>query len=192
MLIRLYAVLLIGLGAGLAGCAAPKEHAGPAESQAITQARGLAVSYVTTTQREGVRQPFLLLQPRQPVASVILFTGGNGVVGITPAGIQRGGNFLVHSRFLFAGHDLLVAVVDPPTDRPTLDGFRTSLGHALDIKGVIAHLRSLAPVPVWLVGTSYGSVSAVKVADWLADAGGPDGLVLTSSLFIPGRIGDSG
>src|SRR5262249_5807056 len=28
-------------------------------------------------------------------------------------------------------------------------------------------------------------------ADWLADGGGPDGVVLTSSLFRAGRIGDS-
>ena len=46
-------------------------------------------------------------------------------------------------------------------------------------------------MPVWLVGTSYGTVSAAKVADWLADDGGPDGVVLTSSLFVPGRAGDS-
>ena len=92
---------------------------------------------------------------------------------------------------MFAEHDLLVALVDPPSDRPNLNGFRTSQAHALDIKGVIAYLREQAHVPVWLVGTSYGTVSAIMVADWLADEGGPDGVVLTSSLFRRGRIGDS-
>ena len=186
-----WAALLAAALAGTAACAPPKEIAGPAETQAIGKYPAMDASFVTTTRREGARQPFLLLRPPRPVASVILFTGGDGVVGIGPQGIKRGGNFLVHARQLFARQDLLVAIVDPPSDRDNLDGFRTSHAHALDIKGVIAYLRAESPGPVWLVGTSYGTVSAVKVADWLADDGGPDGLVLTSSLFLPGRIGDT-
>jgi pimeloyl-ACP methyl ester carboxylesterase len=175
------------------GCATPlKEVAGPAEVQTISQGARFSAQFVTTTRREGARQPFLLLHPQeQPVAAVILFTGGDGIVGISPSGIKRGGNFLVRTRFQWAQQGLLVAVVDPPSDHHNLNGFRISQGHALDIKGVIAYLRQQAPVPVWLVGTSYGTVSAVKVADWLADDGGPDGIVLTSSLFVAGRIGDS-
>ena len=46
---------------------------------------------------------------------------------------------------------------------------------------VIADLRTLAPVPVWLVGTSKGTVSAAFVAGLLRQ-GGPDGVVLTSSI----------
>jgi pimeloyl-ACP methyl ester carboxylesterase len=188
---RLWAALLAAAWVWVAGCAPPKELAGAAETQQIGKSRGMAVSFVTTARREGARQPFLLIRPAQPVAAVILFTGGDGVVGIGPQGIERGGNFLVHSRLLFAEQGLLVAVVDPPTEHRTLNGFRTSQAHALDIKGVIAYLREQAPVPVWLVGTSYGTVSAIKVADRLADGGGPDGVVLTSSLFIPAKIGDS-
>src|SRR5262249_13252009 len=37
------------------------------------------------------------------------------------------------------------------------------------------------PVPVWLVGTSMGTISAVSVASQL-DTGGPDGIVLTSTV----------
>jgi len=43
-------------------------------------------------------------------------------------------------------------------------------------------LRAEAPVPLWLVGTSMGSVSAANVAVRLS-AGGPDGVVLTSSVM---------
>jgi hypothetical protein len=41
-------------------------------------------------------------------------------------------------------------------------------------------------VPVWLVGTSASTISAVSVAARFADAksGGPDGIVLTSSLTV--------
>jgi pimeloyl-ACP methyl ester carboxylesterase len=174
------------------GCAAPvKEVAGPAHAQPMANDEGFGAEYVTTSRREGARQPFLLLRPAHPVASLILFPGGDGVVEISPAGIRHRGNLLVRTRKLFARQGFVVALVDPPSDRRDLYGFRTSEAHALDIKGVIAFLREQTPVPVWLVGTSYGTVSAIKVADRLADAGGPDGVVLTSSIFVPGKLGDS-
>src|SRR5207244_550656 len=50
-----------------------------------------------------------------------------------------------------------------------------------DGRAVIAALREMAPVPVWLVGTSMGTVSAANAAARLED-GGPDGLVLTSTV----------
>jgi len=168
-----------------------QELASPADSVPVTYEEAFPATIVTTSRRAGVRQPFLLLQPQDPVASVILFSGGEGVVGLSPAKVQRPGNFLVRTRRWFAQQGFQVAVVDPPSDRRSLDGFRTSQAHALDIKGVIAYLREQANVPVWLVGTSYGTVSAIKVTDRLADGGGPDGVVLTSSLFRRGRVGDS-
>ncbi|HEX7928364.1 MAG TPA: alpha/beta hydrolase [bacterium] len=176
----------------LVSCAvSTQELAGPSESTAITYEEPFPSRIVSTTNRVGVRQPFLLMQPQDPVASVILFAGGGGDIGLSRTGFRRPGNFLVRTRRFFAQNGFQVAVVDVPSDRATLDGFRTSLPHALDIKGVIAELRRQANVPVWLVGTSYGTVSAIKVADHLADGGGPDGVVLTSSLFRPGRIGDT-
>lgn len=60
--------------------------------------------------------------------------------------------------------------------------FRTSAELATDVHALIAALRAEAPVPVWLVGTSMGSVSAASVAARL-DAGGPDGVVQTSSVM---------
>ena len=186
-------LLLLTASLLLAACTPTpvKEVAGPARAQPAADSGRYPAQYVTTMRREGVRQPFILLRPEHPIASVILFTGGDGVAMIGPEGIRRQGNFLVRSRALFAEQGLLVAVVDPPSDQPTLNGFRTSQAHALDIKGVIAYLRQQARVPVWLVGTSYGTVSAAKVADWLADGGGPDGIVLTSSLLNRGPFGDS-
>jgi pimeloyl-ACP methyl ester carboxylesterase len=53
--------------------------------------------------------------------------------------------------------------------------------HAADVKQAIAAMREVAPVPVWLVGTSMGSLSAANAAARLPE-GGPDGIVLTSSV----------
>jgi len=75
-----------------------------------------------------------------------------------------------------------VAVVDSPSDYRNLRGARDTLFHALDIKGVIAYLRKASNVPVWLIGTSRGTISAANAASRLKK-GGADGLVLTSTLF---------
>jgi hypothetical protein len=53
--------------------------------------------------------------------------------------------------------------------------------HAQDVAGVIAALRLEALVPVWVVGTSMGTISSANAAARLR-VGGPDGLVLTSSV----------
>jgi len=144
----------------------------------------------TLESRPGVTESFLLVQPETvPVASVILFAGGDGVIGLARAGNPNWGrtNFLVRSRSLFAQEGFLVAVPDVPSDHAAGYGrFRVAREHAQDVAAVIAELRRQAPVPVWLIGTSRGTVSAANAAARLKD-GGPDGLVLTSSVTRPSR-----
>lgn len=138
----------------------------------------------TLESRPGVTESFLLVRPEgPPVASVILLTGGNGVAFLNRYGPKwNHGNFLVRSRDLFALEGLLVAVLDVPSDRGSGYGkFRVTKEHARDVAAVIADLKMIAPVPVWLVGTSKGTVSAAFVAGLLRQ-GGPDGVVLTSSI----------
>jgi predicted alpha/beta-hydrolase family hydrolase len=142
----------------------------------------------TVPSRPGVTQSFLLVRPTAtPTATVVLFLGGDGMLGLASGRLQARGNFLVRNRARFAGHGLLMAVIDTPSDRPNgLDGFRASAAHADDVRAVIAALRAEAAVPVWLVGTSMGTVSAANAAGRLT-TGGPDGLVLTSTVTRPGR-----
>jgi pimeloyl-ACP methyl ester carboxylesterase len=149
----------------------------------------------TIPSRPGVTQSFVLIQPAAaPVASLILFMGGRGAIGLQRGGIgPRNTNFLVRMRQRFAERGFLVAVVDVPSDRTSeaLVHFRTTAEHASDVRALIAALRADAPAPVWLVGTSMGSVSAASVAARLAD-GGPDGIVLTSSVMGRNReMGES-
>jgi hypothetical protein len=89
------------------------------------------------------KSPSLLLSPREPKATVVLFAGGDGGLHIAAGGrFQYGnlaGNFLVRSRHLFVEHDLAVAIVDAPSDRQGfpfrfLSGFRQTPAHAADIK----------------------------------------------------------
>lgn len=140
---------------------------------------------VTVATRPGVTQSFLLVRPAdRPVAAVILFAGGHGNLALSAAGIGWGqGNFLVRNRQRFADQGFLVAVIDAPSDRAAegLVRFRASREHAEDVRSVIAALRRIAEVPVWLVGTSMGTVSAANAAARLRE-GGANGLVLTASV----------
>jgi hypothetical protein len=142
--------------------------------------------------RPGVTQRFLLLTPEKPQAAVILFAGGHGGLGISAHGnFSWGeGDFLVRSRRLFAEKGLMTALVDAPSDQPgqSLADFRQQPEHAADIKVVIGWLREQTHLPVWLVGTSRGTLSAAYVATQLLGEAGPDGLVLTATILTDNDI----
>jgi dienelactone hydrolase len=142
--------------------------------------------------RPGVTQRFLYLNPAKPKAAVVLFAGGEGALKITDSGgFGWGkGNFLVRSRELFVEQGLAVAVMDVPSDRDGLKAFRQTPQHVADARAVIAWLREQTRLPVWLVGTSNGTLSAAFIATELPRGeGGPDGVVLTASIVYarPGR-----
>ena len=142
--------------------------------------------------RPGVTQRLLVLKPaQQAVASIVLFAGGHGGLDISASGGfgWGGGNFLVRSRELFAQQGFVVAVIDKPSDRRDLAGFRQTREHVADVRASIAWLRREAAVPVWLVGTSFGTYSAAYVAAQLAQPdGGPDGVVLTATTLTHDKI----
>lgn len=145
---------------------------------------------VTLDTRAGVQQKFLLLKPDKPVAAVVLFPGGNGIADLSGSadspvvGKALKNNFLIRTRESFAAEGLITAVVDAPSDhqgnRGMLGGFRAGAEHCQDIDAVVRHLKTIASVPVWLVGTSRGTESAANCAIRLKDAIG--GLVLTSTM----------
>ena len=142
--------------------------------------------------RPGVTQRFVLIAPPGAKAAVVLFAGGDGGLQISESGAytQLRGNFLVRSAQLFAARELAVAVIDAPSDKqsyPFLGGFRQTAEHATDVKAVIAWLREHTKLPVWLIGTSRGTQSVAAVATRLAPPDGPDGIVLTSTLFTDPR-----
>jgi dienelactone hydrolase len=143
--------------------------------------------------RPGVTQRFVYIAPTAPnatpKASVILMAGGHGGLQVNDSGGYGwgGGNFVVRTRQQFADAGFAVAVIDAPSDKqspPFLSGNRQKPEHTADVLAVIAWLKQQAPVPVWLVGTSRGTQSAAYIATEVAPAqGGPDGLVLTSTML---------
>ncbi len=131
--------------------------------------------------RPGVIQPIYVTVARAPWASVILFPGGSGAVGAVR------NNFLIRVAPKFAEAGIMVAISDAPSDHSSgLDTqFRASDAAAVDTAAITAFLKTRAAVPVWLVGTSRGSISAANAAVRL---GSPRiaGVVLTSSVWSGG------
>ncbi len=129
--------------------------------------------------RPGVTQSILFTGVAHPLASLILFPGGSGLLSAVR------NNFLVRAAPSFAALGFAVAIADSPSDQPggMSNGFRMSEAQAQDIAAVIDFLRQRAAVPVWLVGTSRGTISAANVGVRL----GPPrvaGVVLTSTVWL--------
>jgi hypothetical protein len=158
---------------------------------ATPEACGEVVSIEThgrTTTRYALAHP----QPAPTQGTrgaLVLLVGGGGHLDLDDKGCPRAlrGNSLVRSLPHFHGAGFVTALVDAPSDYhfdDGLGGFRIAAQHAEDLGKVIADVRARTKGPVWLVGTSRGSISAVNAASRLSGPSVPDGLVLTSALMV--------
>jgi pimeloyl-ACP methyl ester carboxylesterase len=147
-----------------------------------------AQEMVTVASRPGVTQSFLIapMGGTQPHAIALLFVGGTGHINLrTENGVVKFGarNFLPRSRAEWSRNAILPVVMDAPSDHGDLpDNYRTGEEQAADARAVIAELKRRYPgLPVYLVGTSRGTVSAA----YLGRALGAEvaGVVLTSTMF---------
>lgn len=122
-------------------------------------------------------------------ATVLLFPGGGGGFGRIDAGRPTSQNFLVRSLPHFRAAGLNVAIFGKPSDTHELDvAERSGAAHLADIRAVAEDLHRRSALPLWLVGTSRGTVSATAAAIGLPP-GLAAGLVLSSSLVRLDRAG---
>lgn len=157
----------------------------------------------------GVREDYSLgsvdidymVHPAQGVATpkaiLLMIAGGQLNAGITgPDGFGAptgsGGNFLVRSAHLFAAQGYKVVTMDRPSDHTQfttvgtqgwrMDPYRVSMEHAVDISRIIADENPGNDLPVIIVGTSRGAISAVANA------------ILAEAIAISGPVtsGDNG
>jgi len=159
----------------------------------LSPAALMAEDIVTLPTRGGVTQSYLLSAPDagKAQAVAILFPGAAGKVDLDREAARQvldRGNFLVRSRRLLAAGGIPAAVMDAPSDQPNgmEDEFRLGAAHAEDIAKVVTDLKSRFPgLPVFLVGTSRGTISAAAAGSRLDKAVG--GVVLTATLFLAAR-----
>jgi hypothetical protein len=145
---------------------------------------------VTLSTRPGVTQSyFLTSKPKDLQAVAVLFPGSGGLIQLRAEGGQpkfNQGNFLVRSRAEFVKRGVIAAIVDAPSDQQggwgMGDEFRLGDAHFADMSAVIEDLGKRFPgMPLFLVGTSRGTISAAAVGARLSQ--GVAGVVLTSSMF---------
>jgi dienelactone hydrolase len=122
-------------------------------------------------------------------ATVLIFTGGGGGFGRIENGLPTSGNFLVRSAQHWIDEGFNYAVFGKPTDMPDLDfATRVSASHLRDIDSVLTWLKTKTRTPIWIVGTSRGTISTVYALINLKDpqiAGG----VLTASVVSYKKVG---
>lgn len=126
--------------------------------------------------------------PGKPPMVLVLLAGGSGFVELGDDGCPQAltGNSLLRMAPVFRRLGFLTALVDAPSDLQVGDGlagFRSHPDHAADLARIIIDLRQKTGAPVWLAGTSRGTISAVNAGSLLKGAAAPDGIVLTSALM---------
>ena len=134
--------------------------------------------------REGVTNSYWWMPRINAKANLILLSGGSGGIGYRN-GTPQSSNFLIRSREHFATGNpegnFNVALMGNASDMRQLDpGLRARSEHVQDIAAVVAHIRAKNKAPIWLVGTSQGTISAAAAAIELGDK--LDGIVLSASF----------
>jgi hypothetical protein len=137
----------------------------------------------------GKLQRVLVLTPLHPRAAIVMLPGGSGDLGIRRGGdLRHDNNFVVRSRALWAARGFAVLIPDT-VDDTNLRGRRSGPQYAQLVNDLTAYARSrIAPavvLPVFLLGTSQGSIAAINGAAHAA-AGTLAGIVLTESVTVMG------
>jgi Serine aminopeptidase, S33 len=148
-----------------------------------------AQEIVTLSTRPGVMQSFFIASlPQNPQAIALMFPGASGVIRLREdkGQIKFGpNNFLVRSRGEFVKGGVITVIVDAPSDRQNggmSDEFRLGADHLADISAVVADIGKRFPgLPIFLVGTSRGTISAAALGARFGP--GLSGMVLTSTMF---------
>jgi hypothetical protein len=126
--------------------------------------------------------------------NLILIPGGNAGTGAVSNGVPSSRNFLVRSRNYFTsqGFNTFVIFRSKSTDANIMaTTYRNTDEHANELKSLINHIGTLNKNPIWIIGTSMGTISTTTAALKISN---PQikGLVLTASVTnkAPGNLSD--
>ena len=123
-----------------------------------------------------------------PRAIVFVFAGGDGTVAVNGNGdvTRLGANFLLRTRPLWLAQGFAYMTM---TGSSSLLGTRHTPAYAALIARAIDFARTRANAPVWLIGTSMGTIAAANGAAHLP--GRVAGVVLSSSVAGSSRAGET-
>jgi pimeloyl-ACP methyl ester carboxylesterase len=136
----------------------------------------------------GGSERVLYASPTNPRAILVMFAGGPGNVEIDDSGRigRMAGNFLMRTEPLWLAQSFAFVTIGSSS---SLMGQRHTPAYAASIAGAIDFARTRANAPVWLVGTSQGSIAAANGAAHLP--GRVAGVVLTSSVASRSSSGET-
>lgn len=122
-------------------------------------------------------------------ATLFVFPGGGGGFGKIEDGWPSSNNFLVRTTKLWVAEGFNVAIFGRPNDSDEL-GYEDRISdiHMQDVKAVLGWVKSKSAVPIWIIGTSRGTISTASTLINIQDsqiAGG----VVTSSVVSYKKAG---
>jgi hypothetical protein len=134
---------------------------------------------------DGNRQRVLYDAPPNPKATIVMLPGGAGDVGIRRNGdLRHDDNFVVRTRELWMSRGFAVLIPDA-VDNDNLRGMRSSPAYAALVGDLVQYAHQQSAVPVFLLGTSQGSIAAMNGAAHI-DPAQLAGVVLTESVSVLG------
>jgi pimeloyl-ACP methyl ester carboxylesterase len=123
--------------------------------------------------------------PSEVRGIIVMFSGGADDISIAKdSEIKHGDNFVVRSRDLWTARGYGIVLVDA-IDHQSMRGKRSTAAYAAVTREVVAFAHERAYAPVWVMGTSQGSIAAMNAA---SHAKGAEiaGVILTESVSILG------
>lgn len=138
----------------------------------------------------GDRLRVLVSAPSTPRGTIIMLPGGAGDIGLEKDGTpEHGHNFVVRTRGLWNRQGYTVLIPDT-ISRTNLRGERSAPAYAQRVGDLIAFAHQHEATPVFLLGTSQGTIAAVNGAAH-ALPGSLAGVVLTESVSVMGGSGET-
>lgn len=136
---------------------------------------------------DGASRNVLFVMPSvPPKAAVVMFPGGDGVIGVGNDGsILRPGNFLIRTQPEWLAQGFMFVAVDAASARVGQRGDRVGPENLHAIAAIVAAVRQRTAAPIWLLGTSAGAPAAVAGAAALPK-GSIAGVVISSPVSVPG------
>jgi len=136
--------------------------------------------------RPGISQNLYVVDARGPPwATAILYVGGNGMLGESG---KLTNTFLMRIRGNLSASGIGLIYAGLPSDRRQgLANSRSDDGHVADAAAIVAWARHRTPAPIFVIGTSRGTVSAVNIAAHLPETFA--GVALASPVTRTSRSG---
>jgi pimeloyl-ACP methyl ester carboxylesterase len=132
----------------------------------------------------------LYARPQAPRGTVVMLPGGAGDIGVDEDGdAAHGKNFVVRTRDLWLAHGYAVMIPDAE-DGQNLRGLRNTPEYGKIVQDLVRAASTRAPGPVFLLGTSQGTVAAVNGAARLSKAE-LAGVILTESVSRHSKSGET-